>query len=257
MVAADALERGADREDVDGAQPDAARIAEGVEAAGVAIDLQRVLRDRRRRRQIDPRRGVVARAALGGRVEQGGLHRARAGAARIAHVDAVDAPLTGGDVERVTLAVQTARVIAQVARVGAVAEHRGIARVRHVDRDDAVAARWYVLQRRPSAWQPPDRWLIEHERPAYQRTLWGVPLLDVYSAEQYQRALQATLDPGMKELLRQRQLREAGSIEDLDAAGAVSRSARNALKSTSVGRPPSNWLITSAVPVDSCNPLRK
>ncbi len=52
--------------------------------------------------------------------------------------------------------------------------------------------RWYVIQCRPSAWQPPDRWLIEHERPTYQRTLFGVPLLDVYTYGQYERATQAT-----------------------------------------------------------------
>jgi 4-amino-4-deoxy-L-arabinose transferase-like glycosyltransferase len=40
--------------------------------------------------------------------------------------------------------------------------------------------RWYVIQRRPSAWQPVDRWLIENAQPAYQRTFKGVPLLDVY-----------------------------------------------------------------------------
>jgi hypothetical protein len=52
--------------------------------------------------------------------------------------------------------------------------------------------RWYVVQRRPSAWQPPDRWLIEHARPAYQHTFSGVPLLDVYSYNDYQRAVAAT-----------------------------------------------------------------
>jgi 4-amino-4-deoxy-L-arabinose transferase-like glycosyltransferase len=52
--------------------------------------------------------------------------------------------------------------------------------------------RWYVIQRRPSALQPLDHWLIEHEEPAFQRTLSGVPLLDVYSYEQYERAITAT-----------------------------------------------------------------
>jgi hypothetical protein len=48
--------------------------------------------------------------------------------------------------------------------------------------------RWYVIQRRPSAWQPWDRWLIDHETPAFQRTFSGVPLLDIYSYWQYERA---------------------------------------------------------------------
>ncbi|MGD9721759.1 MAG: ArnT family glycosyltransferase [Pirellulales bacterium] len=49
--------------------------------------------------------------------------------------------------------------------------------------------RWYVVQRRPSAWQPPDRWLIEHAEPAYQRAISGVPLLDVYPYADYKRAM--------------------------------------------------------------------
>ncbi|MDZ7615524.1 MAG: 4-amino-4-deoxy-L-arabinose transferase [Patescibacteria group bacterium] len=40
--------------------------------------------------------------------------------------------------------------------------------------------RWYVLQHRPSAWLPCDRWLLENAVPAYRRTLLGVPLLSVY-----------------------------------------------------------------------------
>jgi 4-amino-4-deoxy-L-arabinose transferase-like glycosyltransferase len=52
--------------------------------------------------------------------------------------------------------------------------------------------RWYVIQRRPSAWQPLDVWLIEHETPAFEQSYGGVPLLDVYSDEQYARAITAT-----------------------------------------------------------------
>jgi 4-amino-4-deoxy-L-arabinose transferase-like glycosyltransferase len=52
--------------------------------------------------------------------------------------------------------------------------------------------RWYVLQRRPSAWRPADRWLVEHQQPAFQRSFAGVPLLDVYSYQQYEQALAAT-----------------------------------------------------------------
>ncbi len=51
--------------------------------------------------------------------------------------------------------------------------------------------RWYVIQRRPSACTPADNWLIEHEEPAFQRSLSGVPLLDVYSYEQHARAVVA------------------------------------------------------------------
>jgi hypothetical protein len=49
--------------------------------------------------------------------------------------------------------------------------------------------RWYVLQRRPSAQQPADLWLIEHARPAYQRTFLGVPLVEVYGYADYERAV--------------------------------------------------------------------
>jgi Dolichyl-phosphate-mannose-protein mannosyltransferase len=55
--------------------------------------------------------------------------------------------------------------------------------------------RWYVLQRRPSAYGPADRWLIENARPAFQRTFAGVPLLDVYSYDQYERSKRATTGP--------------------------------------------------------------
>ena len=58
--------------------------------------------------------------------------------------------------------------------------------------DEPGRFRWYVVQRRPSAWQPADRWLIEHEQPVYQRTLAGVPLLEVYDYRQHERAVQAT-----------------------------------------------------------------
>jgi hypothetical protein len=54
--------------------------------------------------------------------------------------------------------------------------------------------RWYVIQRRPSAWQPLDQWLIDHETPAYQNSFSGVPLLDVYSFEQFQQAQAAVAE---------------------------------------------------------------
>ncbi len=62
--------------------------------------------------------------------------------------------------------------------------------LRHVPSDPGEF-RWYVIQRRASAWSPADRWLVEHELPAFQRTLSGVPLLDVYSYEQHERAVRA------------------------------------------------------------------
>ena len=63
----------------------------------------------------------------------------------------------------------------------------------------APAAR-YVIQRRPTFWQARDRWLIEHETPAFSKTIrspragigpWrlDVPLLTVFSNEQRRRAI--------------------------------------------------------------------
>ncbi len=60
---------------------------------------------------------------------------------------------------------------------------------------DPGTFRWYVIQRRPSAWQPADRWLIENGKPALERSLFGVPLLDVYDYEEFERARQATAKP--------------------------------------------------------------
>ncbi len=51
--------------------------------------------------------------------------------------------------------------------------------------------RWYVIQRRPSTWDPWDRWLVEHEQPAYERRLLGVPLIDIYSYNQFAHAARA------------------------------------------------------------------
>ena len=62
--------------------------------------------------------------------------------------------------------------------------------------------RWYVVQHRPSGWQPPDRWLMAHpELAAYRKTIrrggWGpwqldVPLVAVYPYEAYLRGCEAT-----------------------------------------------------------------
>jgi hypothetical protein len=57
---------------------------------------------------------------------------------------------------------------------------------------DPSKFRWYVIQRRPSAWQPPDAWLIEHATPALQRSLFGIPLLDVYDYADFEQAQAAT-----------------------------------------------------------------
>ncbi len=57
---------------------------------------------------------------------------------------------------------------------------------------DEGAFRWYVVQRRPSAAQAWDLWLFDKAEPAYEITCSGVPLLDVYSYNDYQRARSAT-----------------------------------------------------------------
>jgi hypothetical protein len=63
--------------------------------------------------------------------------------------------------------------------------------------------RWYVLQRRPSAWQPADRWLIEHGTPSFRNMPrsggigpWrlDVALVEVYAYQEYLRAQMATID---------------------------------------------------------------
>jgi hypothetical protein len=63
--------------------------------------------------------------------------------------------------------------------------------------------RWYVLQRRPSAWQPADRWLIEHGTPSFRNMPrsggigpWrlDVALVEVYAYREYLRAQMATID---------------------------------------------------------------
>lgn len=40
---------------------------------------------------------------------------------------------------------------------------------------------WYVLQRRPGAMFPDDYALVNHARPVYKRTLFGVPLIEIYA----------------------------------------------------------------------------
>ncbi len=65
--------------------------------------------------------------------------------------------------------------------------------LRRATREDAPGEfRWYVLQHRPSGWQPADLWLIEHAQPAHRKTLLGVPLLEVYQYRQYLDARERT-----------------------------------------------------------------
>lgn len=70
---------------------------------------------------------------------------------------------------------------------------------------DPGVFRWYVIQLRPSGWRDFDRWLLTHEQPAYRHTIraddqglgpWrlDVPLLNIYTFEQYERARAATVE---------------------------------------------------------------
>ena len=63
--------------------------------------------------------------------------------------------------------------------------------------------RWYVVQRRPSAYWPQDAWLLEHRRPVFQKFIrnpeqgfgpWrlDVPLLDIYDGRDWLEAVRAT-----------------------------------------------------------------
>jgi hypothetical protein len=51
---------------------------------------------------------------------------------------------------------------------------------------------WYVLQHRTAMLRDDDRLLIETEEPAYRVSKFGVPLVSIYSIEQYRRARSAT-----------------------------------------------------------------
>ena len=60
---------------------------------------------------------------------------------------------------------------------------------------------WYVIQHRPSKWNPVDRWLVENETPAYSKIIsqkgwWAwkldVPLIFVFSHRQFEAARLAT-----------------------------------------------------------------
>jgi len=72
--------------------------------------------------------------------------------------------------------------------------------------DEPGRFRWYVIQRRPSAWQPADRWLIDNGKPEFERTAFGVPLLSVYPYEEYERAVEA-VGQGQASLTRSTDLR--------------------------------------------------
>lgn len=84
---------------------------------------------------------------------------------------------TGGD-EKVAFASAPPRNLELLKRWGLLAKLPS----------DPGRFRWYVLQCRPSAWQPVDRWLIENAQPSYQRTFKGVPLLVIYDYSAVDRA---------------------------------------------------------------------
>jgi hypothetical protein len=52
--------------------------------------------------------------------------------------------------------------------------------------------RWYVLQNRPGLFRPADRWLIEHGTPSHIRVQDGVPLVWIFTLEQYEQAIRQT-----------------------------------------------------------------
>jgi 4-amino-4-deoxy-L-arabinose transferase-like glycosyltransferase len=65
--------------------------------------------------------------------------------------------------------------------------------------NDPGEYRWRVVQRRPTFWSAADHWLIEHDEPAFAKTIrppnWGVgpwrldvPLIEVFSDEQFRSA---------------------------------------------------------------------
>jgi len=61
------------------------------------------------------------------------------------------------------------------------------------DLDGAVQPMWYVLQHRTAMLREEDRRLIETEEPTYRVSQFGVPLVSVYSIEQYRTARHATV----------------------------------------------------------------
>ncbi|NQT13630.1 MAG: phospholipid carrier-dependent glycosyltransferase [Planctomycetes bacterium] len=112
--------------------------------------------------------------------------------------DALDRPLVDwlgqqtGPEEKVAFAAGSTENLALMQRWGSLGVEF---------RSDAPGTyRWYVVQHRPSGWQPVDQWLIERAEPAYRKTIrdggWGpwrldVPLVEVYSYEQYLTARKA------------------------------------------------------------------
>ena len=58
-----------------------------------------------------------------------------------------------------------------------------------------VRSQWYVIQHRPGLFLESDRWLIEHATPAFRKEKFGVPLLSIYSAEQWAKAMNHASDP--------------------------------------------------------------
>ncbi len=53
-------------------------------------------------------------------------------------------------------------------------------------------ARWYVLQNRSGSLRPSDLYLIDRAKPAFTKSMHGVPLIWVFDYADYERALRAT-----------------------------------------------------------------
>ena len=58
----------------------------------------------------------------------------------------------------------------------------------HNPADQMLQPKWFVLQHRTGMLRNRDRWLIEHEEPAYRVSKFGVPLVSIYTIEQYDKA---------------------------------------------------------------------
>lgn len=58
----------------------------------------------------------------------------------------------------------------------------------HNPQDGMMRPKWYVLQHRTAMLKNRDRWLIEKEQPAFRVSKFGVPLVSIYTIEQYNQA---------------------------------------------------------------------
>jgi hypothetical protein len=57
------------------------------------------------------------------------------------------------------------------------------------------SSRWFILQHRPGIYSPTDVTLLERQTPAFRETLFGVPVLSIYSFEQWQAAQRESAQP--------------------------------------------------------------